>query len=114
MQGDVQHPFILRLPNQGIVSSLRNWERFVVRPRPLHELETILQARLIAREEEATRVLGIGLGGSGVVFGAVGDPVANHAGHFHGVRVCPGVHFADVGAEGAIVFGDAFVAEGII
>ena len=80
-------------------------------------MEPVLQARLVGREEEAARVVLVGgrrrlLGG--VEFAAVRDAVADHAGHFHGVGVGAGVCFADVGAEGALGFGDAAVAEGVV
>lgn len=115
MHRDVQHSAILRLPDQRIVPRLRRRERLIVRPRPLHEMETVLQARLIAREEEPARVVFVArLGGVGVEFAPVRNPVADHAGHFHGVGVCARVYFADVGAEGALELGDASVAEIIV
>ena len=114
MHRDVQHPAILRLPNQRVVPRLRRRERFVVRPRPLHEVESVLQARLVAREEETPRVVFVVGRIVGVEFATVGNPVADHAGHFYGVGVCARVHFADVGAEGALEFGDASVAEIVV
>ena len=113
MHRDVQHPAILRLSNQHIVPRLRRRKGLVVRPRPLHELETVLQARLVASEEEPARVAFVGRLVR-VEFAPVRDPVADHAGHFHGVGVCARVCFADVGAEGALEFGDASVAELIV
>ena len=46
-------------------------------------------------------------------FGAVGDAVADHARVFDGLGVGARVHFADVGAEWAGEFVDAFVFEGV-
>ena len=113
MHRNIQHAAILRLSDQRIVPRLGRGERLVVRPRPLHELETVLQARLVAGEEEPARVGFVG-GVGGVEFAAVGYPVADHAGHFYGVGVCARVGFADVGAEGALEFGDASVAEVVV
>ena len=106
---DGQHSAVLCLPDQRVVPRLGRRERLVVRPRPLHEVEAVLQARLVAREEEAARVVFVG-----VEFAPVRDPVADHAGHFHGVGVCARVHFAGVRAEGALELGDASVAECIV
>ena len=110
---DVQHSAFHGLPDQRIVPRLGRRERLVVRPRPLHEMEPVLQARLIAREEEPARVVFVGRLG-GVEFAPVRDAVADHAGHFHRVGLCARVHFADVGAEGALELGDASVAESIV
>ena len=113
MHRDIQRSAILRLPNQCIVPCLRHRERLIIRPRPLHELVTVLQARLIANKEEPARVVFAGRVG-GVELAPVRDPVADHAGHFHGVGLCAWVCFADVGAKGALEFGDPSVSEGIV
>ena len=49
-----------------------------------------------------------------IVVGAVGDAVADHAGGGDGAAVHARVYFADVRAERAVVFGDAFVAEVVV
>lgn len=114
MQRNTQHSLPLRLPNHSIKPGLRRWEPLVIRPRPLYELETVFQAGLVAGEEKAAGVFWVGGRLGGVVVGAVGDAVADHAGHFHGVGIGARVGFADVGAEGAGVFGNAFVAEIVV
>ena len=116
MHRNVQRTAPLRLTDQRIVPRLRRGERLIIRPRALHEMEAVFQAGLIAREEEAPGVrFVLRLGGVvGVEFAAVRDPVADYAGHFDGVGVGAGVHFADVGAEGALELGDAAVAEGVV
>ena len=109
VQCDAQHRIILCLPDQSIIPGLARREGLTVRPRALHELKTVLQAGLVAGEEETASIFGMG-----VKLRAVGNAIADHAGHFHRVSVGAGVGFADVGAEGAVVFLDAFVAEIVV
>lgn len=114
MQRNTQQPLPFGLPHHSIKPRLRRREPLIIGPRPLHELETVFQAGLVAGEEKTAGVFWVGGGVGGVVVGAVGDAVADHAGHFDGVGVGARVGFADVGAEGAGVFGDAFVAEVVV
>ena len=97
----------LRLPNEGIIARARSRECGGVAPGLLDELEAVLETALIASEEETSFLRGCFRG----EFASVGDAAADHAGHFHGVGVGAGVGFADVGAERAGVFGDAFEFE---
>ena len=114
MQRDVQKPSIFRLATNHIIAGLRNRKTLTIGPTPLHELEAILKARLICREEEAARVVGVRGRIGRIEVGAVGDAVADHAGCSHGAAVRAWVYFADVRAERAVKFGDAFVAEVVV
>lgn len=114
MQRDIQQPSIFRLAINRIIAGLRNRKTLTIGPTPLHELEAILKARLVCREEEAARVIGVRGRILRIIVGAVGDAVADHAGCGHGAAVRARVYFADVGAERAVVSGNAFVAEGIV
>ena len=114
MQRDMQQPSIFRLATDRIIAGLRNGKSLTIGPTSLHELEAILKARLVCREEEAPRVVGACGRFGRIEVGAVGDAVADHAGHGHGSGVRARVYFADVRAERAVVFGDAFVAEVIV
>lgn len=114
MQRDIQQPSIFRLATNRIIAGLRNRKSLTIGPTPLHELEAILKARLVCREEEAARVVGVRGRIGRIEVGAVGDAVADHAGCGHGAGVRARVHFADVRAERAVVFGDAFVAEVVV
>ena len=110
MQRGVQQAVLIplprRLPDQRIVSRARSRERLGVAPALLHEAETVFQAALVASEEETALLVFVVL-----ELGAVGDTVADHAGHFHAVGGGAGVDFADMGPEGADVFVDALVFE---
>ena len=114
MQRDIQQPSIFRLATDHIIACVRNGKSLTIGPTPLHELEAILKARLVCREEEAARVVGVCGRFGRIELGAVGDAVADHAGHGHGSGVRARVYFADVRAERTVVFGDAFVAEVIV
>ena len=114
MQRDIQQPSIFRLPTNRIIAGLRNRKTLTIGPTPLHELEAILKARLVCREEEAARVVRVCGRIGRIEVGAVGDAVADHAGCGHGAAVRARVYFADVRAERAVVFGDAFVAEVVV
>ena len=114
MQRDIQQPSIFRLATNRIVAGLRNRKTLTIGPALLHEPEAILKARLVCREEEPARVVGV-LGRIGrIEVGAVGDAVADHAGCGHGAAVHARVYFADVRAERAVELGDAFVAEVVV
>ena len=114
MQRDIQQPSIFRLATNRIIAGLRNRKSLTIGPTPLHELEAILKARLVCREEEAARVVGVRGRIGRIEVGAIGDAVADHAGCGHGAGIRARVHFADVRAERAVVFGDAFVAEVVV
>ena len=114
MQRDIQQPSIFRLPTNRIIAGLRNRKTLTIGPAPLHELEAILKARLVCREEEAARVVGVRGWIGRIEVGAVGNAVADHAGCGHGAAVRARVYFANVRAERAVVFGDAFVAEVVV
>ena len=114
MQRDIQQPSIFRLATNCIIAGLRNGKTLTIGPTPLHELEAILKARLVCHEEEAARVIGIRGRIRRIVVGAVGDAVADHAGCGDGAAVHARVYFADVCAERAVEFGDAFVTEVVV
>ena len=114
MQRDIQQPPIFRLATNHIIAGLRNRKTLTIRPTPLHELEAILKASLVCREEEAARVVGVRGRMGRIEVGAVGNAIADHTGCGHGAAVRARVYFADVRAERAIEFGDAFVAEVVV
>ena len=114
MQRDIQQPSIFRLPTNRIIAGLRNRKTLTIGPAPLHELEAVLKAGLVCREEEAARVVGVRGRIGRIEVGAVGDAVADHAGGGYGAAVRARVYFADVRTERAVVFGDAFVAEVVV
>ena len=114
MQRDIQQPSIFRLATNRIISRIRNRKTLTIGPTPLYELEAILKAGLVCHEEEPAPVVGVCGRIGGIVVGAVGDAVADHTGCGYGSAVYAWVDFADVCAERAVVFGDAFVAEIVI
>ena len=114
MQRDIQQPFIFRLATNRIIAGLRNRKTLTIGPILLHELEAILQAGLVGCEEEAARVVGVRGRIGRIEVGAVGDAVTDHARCGHGAAVRARVYFADVRAERAVEFGDAFVAEVVV
>lgn len=114
MQRGIQQPSIFCLATDRIMAGLRKRKTLTIGPSPLHEVEAILQARLVCREEETARVVGVRGRIGRIEVGAVGDAVADHAGCGHGAAGRARVDFADMRAERAVEFGDAFVVEVVI
>ena len=114
MQRGIQQPSIFRLATNRIIAGLRNRKTLTIGPTLLHELEAILKARLVCREEEAARIVGVRGRIDRIEVGAVGNAVADHAGCGHGAALRARVDFADMRAERAVEFGDAFVVEVVV